>query len=113
MMVLATLIPCPIQIETDFIAGKLRINGNIEHNVIQFRFRFAKGFETAPVCLKVYSEGKTYRYYCTILKKATKEMITPIFTPEFAVGQCFRVTGIDPIVHFFIETPRIGFQIDN
>jgi len=53
MVILVSLIPQPIQIKTDFIAGKLRINGNIEHNIIQFRFRFTRAAETAPICLTV------------------------------------------------------------
>ena len=113
MIPLAPLIPRPILIETNSIAGKLRIDGNIEHNAIQFRFRFYRAVEKAPVCLNIYAAGKTRRYYCTISGKDPKEIRTPVFSPDFTIGQCFRISGIEPLAHFFLESPKIGFQIDN
>jgi len=113
MILLTPLIPRPILVETDSIVGKLRIDGNIEHNAIQFRFRFYRAVEKAPVCLNIHAAGKTYRYYCTISGKDPKEILTPVFTPDFTIGQCFRVSGIEPLVQFYMESPRIGFQINN
>ena len=101
MITLKSLIPHPIPVETDFISGELRVDGNIERNIIQFRFRFTNIPETAPVCLNICTAGKTYRYYCTIPGNDPKEMVSPVFNPEFSVGQCFNLAEIQPLVRFF------------
>jgi len=103
MVNLFSLIPQPIRIKTGSITGKLLVNGNIEYNAIQFRFRFIKTQETVPVRLSICVGGKTYCYYCTILKNAPKEIITPVFSPEFNINQCFTIRNIEPIPRFFIK----------
>jgi len=84
-----------------------RINGNIERNIIQFRFKFVNTVETAPICLSIYAAGKKYRYYCTIFENDSEEMVTPIFCPEFTVGQCFELIGIEPLIRFFTDVPDL------
>ena len=101
MIGLVSLVPRSIPVETGSIHGELQVNGNIEHNIVQFRFRFTRAAETAPVCLTVSAAGAAYRYYCTILENDPMEMITPAFNPEFSVGQCFCVTKVEPLVSFF------------
>lgn len=110
MIGLVSLIPHPIPIENGSIRGELRVNGNIEQNIVQFRFRFANTVETAPVCLTVSAAGKTYRYYCTIPETEPPEMVTPLFSPEFSVGQCFCVTEIEPLVCFCKNKPDCKFD---
>jgi len=100
MVNLDSLIPRPIQVESGSIAGKLRVDGNIEKNIVRFRFRFTNAVETAPVCLNIYAAGKKYRFYCTIFENDPKEMVTPVFSPEFTVGQCFILTGVEPLIRF-------------
>jgi len=107
MVTLVSLIPRPIKVENGSIAGKLRVDGNIENNVIQFRFRFTNTDETAPVCLNLYAAGKIYRFYCTIFENNPKEIVTPVFNPEFAVGQCFYLTGIEPLIRFSADGPNL------
>jgi hypothetical protein len=100
-LIVSPLIPRPIPVNTGTLTGELRVDGNIEHNAIQFRFRFTDPCEIAPLLLIVNAAGKTCRYYCTIQDNNAREMVTPIFHPEFNVGQCFTITKIEPLVQFF------------
>ena len=112
METLTSLIPRPIQVETDSISGELHIDGNIERNTVQFRFRFHNTMETAPVCLTIAASGKTYRYYCTIQEKKYKEIVTPVFCPEFSVCQCFCLKKVETLVTFFPKNQKNELQID-
>jgi len=112
MFTLISLIPRPIPVKTDLISGELRVDGNIEENILQFRFRFTNTHETAPVRLTICAGGKIRRYYCTILENDPKEIITPAFNPEFSVGQCFSLIEIEPLVRFFKNRPKIESQFD-
>ena len=107
MISLVSLIPRPIPVDTGSVRGELLVIGNIERNFLQFRFRFSSAAETAPLCLTLSAAGKTYRYYCTIFENDPKEIITPVFSPEFSVGQCFRVSEIEPLVRFLGNNPKI------
>ena len=112
MLSLISLIPRPIPVKTDAIIGELMVKGNIEQNIVQFRFKYENIFETAPVCLTISALGKTYQYYCAILEDNPGEVITPVFTPEFCVGQCFSLLKIQPLVYFFQNEPEFGFEFD-
>jgi hypothetical protein len=99
---LYSLVPEPLKINTGLISGKLFIEGNISKNIIYFRFEFSPAFEPAPVLIQINASEKSYRYYCTIL--ADKSVSTPVFHPEFNVGQQIFITTVEPVVLLINET---------
>jgi len=101
-IILNSLIPEPIRINTGLINGKLFIDGDIYENIIKFSFEFICSSYTAPVLLLIEAEGKQYRYYCNIRSGAS--VSTPVFHPEFNVGQQFFIINAEPVVQLKNET---------
>ena len=95
---LYSLVPGPILFNGSFLTGKMFISGNLAENALQFRFEYAPFQETAPILIKVQAAGKLYRYYCSIL--SGNSVWTPVFHPEFCVGQEFHLFAIEPIIQF-------------
>jgi len=98
---LYSLVPEPLKINTGLISGKLFIEGNISKNIINFRFEFSSSFKPAPVLIQIEASGKSYSYYCTIL--SGKSVSTPVFHPEFNVGQQIFITAVEPVVRLLNE----------
>jgi hypothetical protein len=101
---LFSLIPRPIEVNTGSVSGKLFIEGNIAENSLRFYFEFADPLEAAPLLLAVEAAGKWYRCYCTI--RSGSAVLTPVFHPEFCVGQKFTVKAVDPLARFDPEPDR-------
>jgi len=99
---LYSLVPEPLKINTGLMSGKLFIEGNIFENIINFRFEFSGLFKPAPVLIQIDASGKSFSYYCTIM--ADKSVSTPVFHPEFNVGQQIFITTVEPVVRLFNET---------
>lgn len=93
---LYSLVPEPLKINTGLISGNLFIEGNISKNIINFRFEFGSAFKPAPVLIQIEASEKSYRYYCTIM--TGKSVSTPVFHPEFNVGQQIFITSVEPVV---------------
>jgi hypothetical protein len=98
--ILFPLIPAPLTVKTDTLSGELHIEGNLERNTIRFRFRFADSLEVSPLLIVIDAGSKTYRYYCIIRDVNTPVIETPVFHPEFNVGQQFMVTAVEPLARF-------------
>jgi hypothetical protein len=103
---LFSLIPAPLPIKTDALSGTLSIEGDFVRNVIRFRFRFSDPLAAAPVLLAIRAGGKNYRCYCAIRDETEPIMETPVFHPEFSVGQQLIVTAVEPLVRF-IKSQKI------
>ncbi|MCL2196889.1 MAG: hypothetical protein FWB77_04675 [Treponema sp.] len=110
---LKPLIPRPISVETSLISGILMIDGNIEQNVIQFRFRFLKTEETAPIGLSVYAAKRMHRFYCTIYDIDSAEIVSPVFDPGFTVGQSVSLIKIEPLIKYFKNNQEFPPYFDN
>jgi hypothetical protein len=114
-IILYTLIPRPLSIKTDIVQGMLSIEGNIEHNIIHFRFVFSHKNETSPLCLVINVADSQYTYYCLIRDLDIGTVETPLFHPEFGIGQQFKITAVKPLVDFFPtgtkKTPLIAITI--
>jgi len=97
---LTLLIPRPITVETEYIKGKLFVEGNLEHNYIRLRFCFTEPKETAPVAVFIVAANKKFVYNCTINDYLKSEVKTAVFHPEFNISQQFIVSSIEPLVKF-------------
>lgn len=100
MTSLKSLIPRPLCVETGSISGILMVDGNIEQNVIQFRFKFSKTDETAPVRLSLLTAQRLHHFYCTIYDLKAGEIVSPVFDPGYAVGQCVSLIKVEPLIDF-------------
>jgi hypothetical protein len=101
--VLYPLIPRPLEIRTGALEGKLLIDGSIERNIIRFSFVFTRPQELAPLRISVSAGRQGFRYYCLQRDEKTGTTSTPIFEPEFCVGQRFSVTAVEPLAEFSPE----------
>ena len=94
------LIPQPLDICDNSLCGKLFIEGNIEQNTIRFSFEFSGSGTVAPVVLDICAAGTTHRCYCAIRDAARPVMASPVFTPEFCVGQQFTINAVETLARF-------------
>jgi hypothetical protein len=103
------LIPRPIEVNTESISGKLYIDGNIAENTVRFHFEFADPLEAAPVFLSIEAAGKQFHSYCII--RDERAVQTPVFHPEFCVGQRFCVKVVEPLARFDSDEGRKGVML--
>ena len=94
------LVPQPLDICDNSLCGKLFIEGNIEQNTIRFSFEFSGSAAVAPVVIDIWAEGKTHRCYCVIRDAGRRVMASPVFTPEFCVGQRFTINAVEALARF-------------
>ena len=94
------LIPKPLAIETESVSGNLFIEGNLGSNYLLFRFHFNQDTMLVPLVISVQAAGKLHQLYCLIMDYSCHTVKTPMFCPEFFIGQKFTVTNVETLVHF-------------
>ena len=94
------LLPRPLDICSDSLCGKLLIEGNLEQNTIRFSFEFTGSTALVPVLIDIRAAGKAHRCYCLIQDAGRRIMASPVFTPEFCVGQQFTINAVEAIARF-------------
>jgi len=96
--VLSGLLPGPIAIKENGIAGRLFIDGNLGDNRLLFRFLFDRPDEVAPVFLDIRIAGKHYRYLLSGRDLTNPMVKSPVLTPDTGIAAGFEILGVSPFV---------------
>jgi hypothetical protein len=99
--ILSRLLPGPIAIQENGIAGRLFVDGNLEGNALLFRFLFDKPDEIVPVYLDVRIAGKDYRYLLSGRDLTNPMVKSPVLTPDASIADGLEIMGINPLVSVF------------
>ncbi len=90
--------PHPFKIQTADILGLLYIEGSMEENLLEIRFRFVR---YSPCFLQVSIEvnnSKIFECRCTSLDFERKSVSSGVFHPSFSISLPLKIVSVTPLV---------------
>ena len=96
--VLSRLLPNPITVQENGIAGRLFVDGNLGGNCILFRLLFNKPEEIVPVFLEIRIAGKYCRYLLSDRDLTNPMVKSTVLFPDADIAGGLEVLGVSPLV---------------
>jgi hypothetical protein len=96
--VLSRLLPNPIAIRENGLAGRLFVDGNLDGNCLLFRFLFDEPEEIVPVFLEISIAGKYYRYLLSGRDLTNPMVKSPVLTPDTAITEGLEILSVSPLI---------------
>jgi len=96
--ILSRLLPGPIAIQENGIAGRLFVDGNLEANRLLFRFLFDKPDEVVPVFLEIRIAGKHCQYLLSGRDLTNPMVKSQVLAPDASIADGFEILSVSPLV---------------